>query len=183
MIILYSTPKFDTVEERKAAYSRLMPNSTFLPNIKDLEEMGFFTAPASTKYHLNYEGGLFEHSMNVTKALLYLTSTLSLKWEEEIAPYIVGMYHDICKCDNYVKVDNHYEYNTHSLLSGHGEKSVMILSELMVLSEEEIACIRYHMGAFVDKQEWSYYTNAIHKYPNVLYTHTADMIAAHILEV
>ena len=33
--------------------------------INDLEKSGFFTAPASTKHHLNYEGGLMEHSMNV----------------------------------------------------------------------------------------------------------------------
>lgn len=41
-------------------------------------------------------------------------------------------------------------------------------------------CIRYHMGAFTDKEEWQDYTRAIHRYPNVLWTHQADMIAAHI---
>ena len=39
------------------------------------------------------------------------------------------------------------------------------------------------MGAFVDQKEWNDYTRAIHKYSNVLWTHTADMIAAHILEI
>lgn len=48
---------------------------------------------------------------------------------------------------------------------------------------EEILCIRYHMGAFVDQKEWNDYTRAIHECPNVLWTHTADMIAAHILEI
>lgn len=38
------------------------------------------------------------------------------------------------------------------------------------------------MGAFTDKEEWNNYTRAIHKYPNVLWTHHADMIAAHIIE-
>lgn len=48
----------------------------------------------------------------------------------------------------------------------------------------EAACIRYHMGAFNDKSyEWNDYTRAIHKYPNVLWTHHADMIATHIMEV
>lgn len=28
--------------------------------IEKLEELGFFKAPASTKFHLNYEGGLLE---------------------------------------------------------------------------------------------------------------------------
>ena len=29
------------------------------------KETDFFSAPASTKYHLNYEGGLLVHSLNV----------------------------------------------------------------------------------------------------------------------
>ena len=68
-------------------------------------------------------------------------------------------------------------------LKGHGEKSVMLLSQYLSLTMEEILCIRYHMGAFVDQKEWNDYTRAIHEYPNILWTHMADMIAAHILEV
>ena len=79
--------------------------------------------------------------------------------------------------------DGTYHYNAQALLRGHGDKSVMMLEQFIPLTEEEIACIRYHMGAFTDQSEWSYYTNAVHKYPNVLWTHTADMIAAHIKEV
>ena len=49
------------------------------------------------------------------------------------------------------------------------------------LTEEEAACIRWHMGAFTeDKDEWNYYNNAVKKHPNVLWTHTADMVAAKI---
>ena len=58
-----------------------------------------------------------------------------------------------------------------------------LLSQHLSLTMEEILCIRYHMGAFVDQKEWNDYTRAIHTYPNVLWTHTADMLAAHILEV
>lgn len=54
---------------------------------------------------------------------------------------------------------------------------------LIPLTMEEILCIRYDMGAFVDKSEWNDYTRAVHLYPNVLWTHTADMVAAHILEI
>ena len=50
----------------------------------------------------------------------------------------------------------------------------------MELTDEEIACIRWHMGAFDDQKNWDYYGRAIEKYPNVLYTHTADMIASRI---
>lgn len=33
--------------------------------IKYLESSDFFTAPASTKFHGDYEGGLLEHSLKV----------------------------------------------------------------------------------------------------------------------
>ena len=148
---------------------------------------GFFKAPASTKYHGNYEGGLFDHSCAVMKTLVDPTEKNGLKWEN---PYIIGMFHDLCKIDQYrgsrckdgVLYDHivEWEYNTETLLKGHGDKSVMLLSQHMKLTEEEVLCIRYHMGAFTDKEEWRDYTRAVHRYPNVLWTHHADMIASHV---
>jgi len=162
-----------------------------------LMEKGFFTAPASTKYHGNYEGGLFDHSVVVTDALVCLTRDNNLTWENERSPFIVGMFHDLCKIDNYVKVvdkpgvemfgsdeevgeEYHYDYNNSTLIPGHGEKSVIQLLRFINLTDEEILCIRWHMGAFDDKDNWNSFTRSIHKHPNVLWTHQADMIAAHI---
>lgn len=157
---------------------------------------GFFTAPASTKYHGNYEGGLLEHSYMVTKFLLTLTQDNHLIWHKSRSPYIVGMFHDLCKIDQYrhpasdLVVDgmllpdpSKWEYNPDTLLKGHGDKSVMLLSQFYTLTEEEIMCIRYHMGAFTDKSEWNYYTRAVRQYPNVLWTHQADMLASHVAGV
>ena len=163
---------------------------------------GFFTAPASTKYHGNYEGGLLEHSYTVTKFLLTLTQDNHLIWRKSRSPYIVGMFHDLCKIDQYklvctepnfelpatdgevrVSFSARYEYNPDTLLKGHGEKSVMLLSQFYELTEEEIACIRYHMGAFTPKEEWRDYTRAVSMYPNVLWTHQADMLASHVAGV
>lgn len=159
-----------------------------LPNFEKLlewlKENGFFTAPASTKYHGNHPGGLFEHSWNVADVLKDFTTRGIIGWERLESPWIVGFFHDICKYDQYKQnADGGYEYNNDTLYKGHGDKSLMILSSLITLTEEEATCIRYHMGAFTVKEEWGDYTNAIHKYPNVLFTHTADMVAAHILEV
>ena len=115
----------------------------------------------------------------------------------------LGLFHDLCKCDQYKQelvklpfyaddkeleaiarqLPANYNYNNETLFKGHGDKSVMMLASLMQLTEEEVACIRYHMGAFTDKEEWNDYTRAIHMYPNVLWTHHADMIATHIMEV
>ena len=157
--------------------------------LKWLINNGFFTAPASTKYHGNYEGGLFDHSYEVMSALVELTAKNGLKWQNERSPYVIGMFHDLCKIDQYVLKKPgldleyeipQYEYNKDTLLKGHGDKSIMLLSRLLKLTGEEILCIRYHMGAFVEKEEWNDYTRAIHATPNVLWTHQADMIASHV---
>lgn len=148
-----------------------------------LVSKGFFTAPASTKYHGAYEGGLFDHSLTVGRELVNLTERLGLVWQKQRSPYIVGMFHDICKMDNYKSDESGYYYNNDCLLKGHGDKSVMVLSQLFKLTEEEIACIRYHMGAYTDESQWADYNRAIERYSNVLFTHTADMIAAKIINV
>ena len=70
-----------------------------------------------------------------------------------------------------------------TLLPGHGEKSVIMLQQHMNLTDEEMLCIRWHMGAFDDKEHWNSYGRSVTHFPNVLYTHTADMVAAHILGV
>ena len=81
---------------------------------------------------------------------------------------------------NEIVSDFKWEYATDTLLKGHGDKSVMVLAQYFKLTEEEIMCIRYHMGAFCDKSEWNDYTRAVHKYTNVLWTHQADMLASHV---
>lgn len=141
----------------------------------------FFTAPASTKYHGAYEGGLFDHSFLVMENLVQLTLDNDLVWDRKESPYIVGLLHDLCKIDQYKLVaTDKYEYDTETLFKGHGDKSIMLISAYMRLTLEEVTCIRYHMGAFTEKEEWGFYTRAVHAFPNVLWTHHADMIASHI---
>lgn len=144
----------------------------------------FLTAPASTKYHGNYEGGLFDHSEATYDSLQSLTIGMGLKWERPESPLIVGLFHDLCKIDSYVKTpDGEYPYchNEQNCIDGHGEKSVIYLQKYIDLTDEEIACIRWHMGAYEkDTGKWDYYDRAIRLCPNVLYTHTADMIASKI---
>lgn len=186
-----------------------LPNGTSLVSPEMLQALtlgGFFDAPASTKYHGNYPGGLLAHSYSVAKFLVQLTEDNHLTWKNPRSPYIVGMFHDLCKIDQYipqyemreeleqsplndpkpmkfVKTLCGYEYNPDTLLKGHGDKSVMLLSQFYTLTDEEIMCIRYHMGAFTDKSEWNDYTRAVRNYPNVLWTHQADMLASHVAGV
>ena len=173
-------------KNRKYEKLRKITNDS-IPNevLTKLNRLGFFEAPASSCNHLAVSGGLYKHSVNVTLNLIDLTNNMKLKWQRPESPWIVGLFHDLCKCDCYEWVygDDEYKHNDETLFKGHGVKSVMIASTIMQLTEEEVACITYHMGAFADKEEWLDYTRAIHKYPNVLWTHTADMMATHIDEV
>lgn len=151
-----------------------------------LAKIGFFDAPASTKYHGTYAGGLYDHSFAVYKWLKTITENMNLQWQRPESPFIVGMFHDLCKCDQYKLVKNqdesHYEHVDNLLLTGHGAKSVMLLSTVMQLTEEEMLCIRYHMGAY-EKDDWPGFDAAIRKYSTVLYTHTADMLASKVSNI
>lgn len=145
-----------------------------------VKKSGFMTAPASRKHHGACIGGLYMHSVAVAETLVGYTKDLRLEWQTERSPYVVGMFHDLCKVDQYVRTDYGYEHDENILLKGHGEKSVMLLSQFMTLTEEEIMCIRYHMGAY-ETENWKQFDLAIKKYPNVLYTHTADMYASKLM--
>lgn len=138
--------------------------------------------PASCRHHGNYEGGLILHSWNVVSALCAMTDALTLEWQNVRSPILVGFFHDLCKTDLYEFTDSGIIYAS-SAAPGHGEKSVYLIKQFIPdLTEEEELCIRWHMGAFDEKDNWKYYSEAVSKYPNVLFTHTADMVASQILE-
>jgi hypothetical protein len=187
------------LEDRIIKFEDMM--GKYLPTefIKWLKVNNFFTAPASRSHHGNYAGGLFDHSCAVAEQLKQLTKANRLKWEHPRSPFVVGMFHDLCKIDQYIAVVDDpgvemfggevkgrtytFEYNNDFLIDGHGDKSVMYLAQHMKLTPEEVICIRWHMGAFDEKANWKFYSAAVRKYPNVLWTHTADMIASQIMGV
>ena len=161
-----------------------------------LEQNGFYAQVASTRFHGDYRGGLFDHSLEVTNKLLELTEKLDLKWTRPESPYIVGMFHDLCKIDEYevrvtkegktmfgeedvVGEEIEIEKVSNNPIQGHGDKSIIYLSQFLTLTEEEILCIRYHMGAY-ETGSWNEYDQAIKKYETVLWTHTADMYASKV---
>ena len=77
--------------------------------IEELEALGFFTAPASCSQHLNTEGGLVEHSLNVCKVGLMLRkqmNELEPGLENEVPEdrvKIACLLHDVCKSDIYFR--------------------------------------------------------------------------------
>lgn len=74
-------------DKRVKAFEKLMRSGLSSTDVfcmkTQLMAMGFFTAPASTKYHGNYEGGLFDHSFTVTSSLLSLTKRMGLNWKRK----------------------------------------------------------------------------------------------------
>ena len=186
----YTPIKFDNKAEREEYFRKNYTTPLGELVVNTLIQDGFLTMPASTKYHGNYEGGLFDHSANVAQVLWNLTVCNDLRWKNgsaERSPWVIGILHDLCKIDQYKPMLNEkgdvipkvYEWNSNQIVKGHGMKSVIYaLQRGARLSQEEVACIVYHMGAFTDSKEWDDYNHAILVYPNVLWTHTADMIVS-----
>lgn len=158
----------------------------------------FFTAPASTRFHSAYSGGLADHSLNVYYCLKdYLArprvkDTYGLDVSEESIA-IVSLLHDLCKINCYksstrnVK-DSHGVWHTvptftydDELPYGHGEKSVYIISGYMRLTREEAFAIRYHMG-FSGNEDKLNVGNAFEKFPLAFALSTADMEATYFME-
>jgi len=159
----------------------------------------FFTAPASSKFHSDYEGGLLDHSINVYHRLVRLAeSEYGENWREVISPEsvaIVGLLHDVCKINYYkvsyrnVKKDGVWEQQPFYTIEdelpyGHGEKSVYIISGFMRLTREEAMAINWHMGGFDDRVRGGSYTvgHAFEKYPLAVLAHSADFLATYFDE-
>lgn len=164
-----------------------------------LKKSDFFTAPASTRFHLACEGGLVEHSVNV---YLRLKSLLDLEYgekrpeiysDETVA--ICGLLHDVCKIGVYavsyrnVKENGIWKevpfYTTDEQLPyGHGEKSVYIINGFLRLTREEALAINWHMGSFDDRVRGGSHSiaKAYADYPIAVLTHLADLSATYLDE-
>lgn len=170
--------------------------STKRPGIENLvqwlDNSDFKVAPASTRYHSNYEGGLLKHSLNVYEECMRQKDLIKLFNVPKESIIITSLLHDICKV-NYYKMEmrnvkkngawvQEPYYTVEDMFPmGHGEKSIIIAQQYIQLTEVEIAMIRNHMGGFVDTSYFSS-SNLFNKYPESLILHIADMKATYILE-
>ena len=174
--------------------------------IAGLEELGFFTAPASSNFHLNVEGGLLLHSNNVCREALALREKqIELKPEVEASlpvesVIIAALLHDVCKAEIYKKalkkkkLDSGkwvdyigYDVDYSAFPMGHGEKSVIRLLQWgLEMTDEEMLAIRWHMNAwnlpFQDPESKGSFSMAQHKTPLVALIIAADGLASHVLE-
>lgn len=147
------------------------------PQIQGLEKLGYFTAPASMRHHLNCAGGLMQHSINVTNNLLGFDV-----FKDRASAFRVGMLHDLVKCLCYKpsKSGASYVYSQPPY-PGHGVCSALIAADLGIeLNQAERAAIVWHMGAFgLDEDQLKEYHAALQAYPReLILTHACDHLAS-----
>lgn len=164
-----------------------------------LESSDFFTAPASTRFHCAFEGGLASHSVNVYKRLLFnIENEFGSEWEkhyshETIA--ICSLLHDLCKVSYYKKDYRNVKENgqwvkkevyvrEEDLPYGHGEKSVYILQSFLKLTREEAVAINFHMGGFDARVKGGdgSISEAYDKFPLAIMLHVSDIEATYLDE-
>jgi hypothetical protein len=148
----------------------------------------WLTSPASTKYHLNKEGGLLEHSIGVAETLLELRYALAPEISEESC-VIVGLFHDIGKVGMpgkpyYLpeikagKPTGTYTINPEIVAMGLSLRSLYLVSQYIPLSDAEAQAIAYHDGMYVPEGR-----SVAHKEePLLLLLHWSDMWTASVKE-
>ena len=159
-----------------------------------LEKSDYYKAPASTRYHGAYEKGLMEHSYKVYEILKEKVEFHKLEVSEETI-IIVTLLHDLCKV-NFYKIEYRNAKNAKgewekvpyftiddTIPYGHGEKSVMMLTEYIKLTNEEKYAIRWHMGFSEPKELYGTLGQAFKKYPLALLLHEADMEATYFYNI
>lgn len=164
-----------------------------------INKSDFFTAPASTRFHGAYDGGLAQHSLNVYncfKAYLERDRVRELynlnASDETIA--VCALLHDICKVNVYTRGTRNVKneetgqwekvptfFFDDGLPYGHGEKSVYMITGFMRLTREEAFAIRYHMG-FSGEENANNVGKSFGMFPLAFALSTADMEATYFLD-
>lgn len=134
-------------------------------NIENLiqycKDSDFYTAWASSSYHLNMQGGLLQHSLNVCEYAMTLWNSFNSKVSLQSVIFC-SLFHDLGKSG--LKGDEYYVPNT--LKSGnisgtkpikinpklriknHAMRSVLTLSKFVDMTEDEKVCIISHDGFY-----------------------------------
>ena len=152
----------------------------------------FFEAPASTRFHGNYPGGLLTHSLNVYDEMKRLLSAYPEIEVSEESLIIVSLFHDLCKIGFYTSEKRNRKnesgqwesYDAYTIkekfcYGGHGSKSVFIVQNFIKLYPEEAVAINCHMGSWDGNKDVG---NAFEKYPIAWLLHVADESATYMIE-
>ena len=137
----------------------------------------WLTSPASIRFHGSYEGGLVDHSTQVTEVALRLKAAYPLATPFDGRLAMVAMFHDVGKLGSYTRQSPRskvWYYNEKQVRMPHAVRSLMVVSRFVELSEEEWQAIYGHNGQYVPENK----SLAMHEEPLTLILHMADVVAA-----
>lgn len=189
------------MEANKERFISLL-RSTERPGIEELiayldsPDSDWFKAPASTKYHCAYEGGLVEHSLAVFDECVRLYNAYSDQPEvanlSKASITLIALLHDMCKLNMYKQVEKFrknefgswekyltYEHDEQFKFGGHGSKSVFLITGFVKLTQQEAAAVNCHMGTW-DVKEVQLISQVYAENPLAWLLHVADEAATFI---
>jgi hypothetical protein len=166
--------------------------------VKWLETSDFFYAPASTKFHGSYAGGLLEHSLNVYDCLVKRMQHWEDVTYDDESIIISALFHDVAKINLYQKgtknVKNSvtgkwetveiYQIEEKFPCGDHADKSIIILQNFIKLKPEEIMAIAAHMGGWTSavKGGSQFVSKIFETCQLAVHLHLADMEASYLVE-
>ena len=176
--------------------------------IQHLEESDFFYAPASSKYHCAYEGGLCEHSLNVYHNIEKISQNwvyMDPECYDDDSLKIVALLHDISKMNFYepyaqnkkvygdmgskqdelgrfdwVAVKAYKIRDRKFVLSSHEANAEFIARQFIPLKVEESAAILNHMGKLANDSAQVNISEIYENYHLALILHIADLMSTFI---
>lgn len=164
----------------------------YVSAIEWLRTTDFYRAPASTRYHESFPGGLLTHSLNVYNCMLELHSVPKFNSINIAEATLVTLVHDWCKIDYYEPYQKNvkdektgkwhsetaYRAEQRGIPMGHGSSSMYLASRVMRLTPEQALAIRWHMSRWhVADVEQSELQKANEKFPMVHLIQFADQLA------
>jgi HD superfamily phosphohydrolase YqeK len=157
-----------------------------------LESSDFFTAPASTRFHAAYSGGLADHSLSTYSVFEQKVKTYGIDLPADSVK-LCGLLHDVCKIGLYHRgkrnvkengkwVEKEVWVSEDILPLGHGEKSVYLIQKHIQLTDLEALAIRWHMGLSEPRELWDSLDAARGMHPAIMALHIADMESSFLAE-
>ena len=123
-----------------------------------LDETDFFTAPASTRFHESFEGGLLYHTLKVYNQIVDLKKVAKFSKVDVASAALVALVHDWCKINLYSPYKKNVKnqetgqweqvdaYNRGSYEFPHGQQSLEVARCFFKFTQEEKIAITHHMG-------------------------------------
>lgn len=196
----------ENIELNKQEFLRLVNDINREGVLKDelinmLETSDFFYAPASTKYHGSYCGGLCKHSLDVYNRMFDFKETIKMDID---SVKIVSLFHDISKINLYKKdIRNkklYYEYGSKSdnigrfdwvseeiyivdhdnkfVYGNHEQTSEFLVRQYFPLTVEESVALLHHHGGLGWDSTKADISEIYSKYPLAVLLHSADLMAS-----